>query len=415
MGGIGEREMKKIHYSWLVCVSCTVLLVCTMGFCNNVFPVYLPYLEREYLTGAQGSGLISIRCLFGIAGMLFVEKFYRHVSLRAGLAATCWMTAAAFGIYALADTPWMFQAGAAVSGIGYGLGSMIPVAILMRNWFYERGSTAIGLCSAGSGISTILFPPVITRLIETSGIAAGFWLQSAISAAAGVLLFVVVRDTPAEKGILPYGQQRPQAAAPESGVCRKECAAAGAFAAQCGCLLVGAVAATATGHFSAHFSVQGYSSVSVSLGISTFGAFLTVSKILCGTQFDQHGGEKTGMVFLLAALSGCTLSCFADGTSLGVMYGSLVLMGIGFSAATVGVPVWAEEFSSPGTYRGILRRFQVTYAVGSTLVSSLPGIIYDCTKSYRGAYIIMSGFLLSTILLLKIAYCLRNRQRGTNG
>lgn len=402
--------MKRIHYGWLVCASCTLLLVCTMGFCNNVFPVYLPYLEQTYLTSTQGSGLISIRCLFGIAGMFFVERFYRRFSLRSGLAATCFMVSAAFAVYATARTHWMFCVGAAVSGIGYGLGSMIPVAILMRSWFYERGNTAIGICSAGSGVSTILFPVIIIRLIETSGVSAGFWLQSAISAAVGGLLLAVVRDTPAEKGMAPYGHQTRRAVSPTAELGKGVRGTGGIAAVQCGCLLAGAVAATATGHFSAYFYTQGYAPALVSLGISTFGVFLTVSKIFCGAQFDRHGGRKTGTVFLLAALCGCSLSCFAGGTGLGTLFGSLILMGIGFSAATVGVPVWAEEFSSQGTYRGILRRFQVTYAVGSTLFSSVPGMIYDHTGSYRGAYIVMSGFLLITVFLLNAAYFLRDRR-----
>lgn len=403
--------MKRIHYGWLVCASCTLLLVCTMGFCNNVFPVYLPYLEQTYLTSTQGSGLISIRCLFGIAGMFFVERFYQRFSLRAGLAVTCFMVSAAFAVYATARTHWMFCVGAAVSGIGYGLGSMIPVAILMRSWFYERGNTAIGICSAGSGISTILFPVLIVRLIEASSTSAGFWLQSAISAAAGVLLFAVVRDTPAEKGMAPYGERTQRVASPAAEPGEETRRTGGAAAVQCGCLLVGAVAATATGHFSAYFYTQGYAPALVSLGISTFGVSLTVSKVLCGAQFDRHGGRRTGTAFLLTALCGCTLSCFAGGTGLGVLFGSLILMGIGFSAATVGVPVWAEEFSSQGTYRRILRRFQVTYAVGSTLFSSVPGMIYDRTGSYRGAYLLMSGFLLASALLLNAAYFLWDRRK----
>lgn len=401
--------MKKFHYSWLVCISCTMLLICTMGFCNNVFPVYLPYLEEELLTGAQGSGLISIRCLFGILGMLAVERFYRIFSLRTGLAVTCALTAAAFAVYAVADTPWMFRLGAAISGIGYGLGSMIPVAILIRNWFRERRSTAIGLCSAGSGISTVLFPPLVTKLVEASGISAGFWLQSGVSAAVGMTLFIIVRDTPAEKGMVPYGgrgawQMEPDTSPQDTRVM------AGAGAAQCGCLLIGAVAATATGHFSAHFSALGYPAFAVSMGISIFGGFLTASKLLCGAQFDKHGGERTGTTFLLFGLAGCGLSCFADGKDLGIMYMGLVLMGIGFSAATVGVPVWAAEFSSGGCYRGVLRRFQVSYAIGSAVFSALPGVIYDYTGSYRDAYIIMVLFLLGTVILLKAAYHANRRK-----
>ena len=176
-----------------------------MGFCNNVFPIYLPYLEDELLTGTQGSALISIRCLFGILGMLFVDRFFQRFSLRIGLVITCFITSLAFAVYAVSDVPWSFYLGAAVSGIGYGLGSMIPVAILIRNWFNCLQNTAIGICAAGSGISTILFPPLLTWVVEKAGIGVGFSLQSVFSLLVGLSVFAVVRDTPEQKQLLPYG------------------------------------------------------------------------------------------------------------------------------------------------------------------------------------------------------------------
>lgn len=34
--------MKHVHYGWVVCITCTLLLFITMGTVSNGFSVYLP-------------------------------------------------------------------------------------------------------------------------------------------------------------------------------------------------------------------------------------------------------------------------------------------------------------------------------------------------------------------------------------
>ena len=167
----------RVHYGWVICFSCTMLMICTMGFCNGVFPVYIPFLERRGMTGAQASALLSIRCLFGIVGMLLAEPFYRRVSMRLGLAITCFVTAGAFFLYGAAESVWVYDAAAAVGGIGYGFGTMIPVGILIKRWFNQRRGVVVGICAAGSGISITLFSRLVTRIIEIFGVVARFLAQ----------------------------------------------------------------------------------------------------------------------------------------------------------------------------------------------------------------------------------------------
>ena len=56
--------MRKIHYGWVICVTCTLLLFVTMGTVSNGFSIYLPYIMAERgLTHAQTSSLVTLRCL----------------------------------------------------------------------------------------------------------------------------------------------------------------------------------------------------------------------------------------------------------------------------------------------------------------------------------------------------------------
>lgn len=64
-----------------------LLMICTLGSCNNMFPAYLPYLERLYSAGAQGSAPLAIRCLIGIIGTLLCSCLTQKQGTAAGISA----------------------------------------------------------------------------------------------------------------------------------------------------------------------------------------------------------------------------------------------------------------------------------------------------------------------------------------
>ena len=167
--------MRKIHYGWVICVTCTLLLFVTMGTVSNGFSIYLPYIMAERgLTHAQTSSLVTLRCLVAFVAMLLIGGYYRKVSLRVGTGLAVCCAGLAFWLYSAAETYPLFCVGAAVSGISYGLGSMIPVSILINRWFDQHRALALSICASGSGIATIVLPPVTTHLVERFSMSAAF-------------------------------------------------------------------------------------------------------------------------------------------------------------------------------------------------------------------------------------------------
>ncbi len=74
--------MKKMHYGWVICITCTLLLFVTMGTVSNGFSVYLPYImEEKGLTNAQTSWSASWCgkpfCPYWSSGF-----YYQKVSIR---------------------------------------------------------------------------------------------------------------------------------------------------------------------------------------------------------------------------------------------------------------------------------------------------------------------------------------------
>lgn len=158
--------MRKIHYGWVICVTCTLLLFVTMGTVSNGFSIYLPYIMAERgLTHAQTSSLVTLRCLVAFVAMLLIGGYYRKVSLRVGTGLAVCCAGLAFWLYSAAETYPLFCVGAAVSGISYGLGSIIPVSILINRWFDQHRALALSICASGSGIATIVLPPVTTQVM----------------------------------------------------------------------------------------------------------------------------------------------------------------------------------------------------------------------------------------------------------
>ena len=150
---------KKIYYGWYVCLAGVMLTFITMGTVSNGFSVFLPYIMDQYgLTHAQTSSLVTIRCLVAFCGMLGVGFYYKKLGLRIGISLAALFAACSFLIFGTADSYPAFCAGATVSGIGYGFGSMIPVSILMNRWFVRHRALALGICACGSATSADCAP-----------------------------------------------------------------------------------------------------------------------------------------------------------------------------------------------------------------------------------------------------------------
>ena len=401
--------MKRIYYGWLVCAAATGLLFITMGTASNGFSVYLPFIMAQRgLTNAQTSSLVTLRCLVSFFAMLSIGGFYRVFSIRVGTAVAAGCAGAAFLLYSAAGNYRTFCVGAAVSGLSYGFGSMIPVSILMARWFVKHRALALSICATGSGIATVVLPPVTTRLVEGLSMAAAFRIEAVFIFVLTAVIFLLLRNDPAEKGLVPYGQ----APVPEtSAVADGPAAPSRSLTPRMWALMflvslsMGGLANPGFSHLSVLYSSNGFPAMGVAVLISGTGLMITLGKLLYGETTDRIGGQRSSLLFGAILLAGHVLCCLAFTGSMALGVINVICLGIGYPIATIGPSVWAGDMSSPDNYPKVVRRLQVIYAGGALLFASVPGLLADrFGGSYIPAYILFSAFLSLSLVFLALAY-----------
>lgn len=386
--------MKKVHYSWVICAAGTLLLTCTVGATSNAFSAYLPFIKAQGYSGAQVSSILSVRCLFSLLGMLCVERYYKVLNLRTGLALSCLLSAAGFASYAFASAMWMYYFPAMLCGFAYGFGSLIPISILIRRWFSSKRAYAIGICASGTGIATICFPPAVTLLVENYGLFNAFMAEAFFLIICAGLIGLLLRNDPHELGLRPYGAQNNpdgNVTAPIKG--GRRLPKGHLFCVLGALLLLGAVGTAGPGHFSVLFTTSGYSAMLASSAVSVFGISLTLSKLTYGLVSDRMGGCKSSLLFFFVLALGCLSCSFVDGKSSVLVFAGVILMGLGYPPATVGISVWAADFSREADYAKTLKWFQISYSLGGLIFASTPGFLYDLTGRYQVAYLAFLGVI----------------------
>ncbi len=409
--------MKKVHYSWVICLACTLLLFTTMGLVANIFSVYRPYILSQYrFTNTQCAMITTVRCLFSFFSMFIIRVYYRRISLRRGTLFAVILSAAAYAVYGAASSIGLFYLGAALAGLGYGLGTMFPISILIDRWFAQKKALALSLCSIGSGIAPILLPPPITLLIQRLGVSTVFFLQAGLMLLLGGIIFLLLRNDPQELHLRPYGTETAEDTAPGKILRAKSrplSAREWVFLGSC-ILLFGALSSSGDSNIALLFTNAGYSPLSIAFALSLFGILLSLGKFLYGNVVDHIGAYRANYFFGGALITGQLLCCLARTQQPAVLYLSMIFRGLGLPLSTVGYSMWAADFSDSATYSQALQRIQLFHCASSLAFEAFPGILADLTGSYVPAYLCFAAFSVLSITGVQALYLHRKKQQAAS-
>ena len=395
----------KLHYAWVVCLCGLWLFVCNMGLCSNILSVYLPFIEAGGLSDSMGSAILSIRCAFSFAVTFLVELYYRKLSLRRGILLASLTGALSAVVYAIGGSAFVYYTGAALGGVAYGLGAIYPVSLLLSNWFHTHRGLALGVSSAGSGVATMLFSPLVSALVLRTSLRTTFLLQAGFMLVSALVVYLILRDVPAEKGLAPYGEGGAAADA-------REKVQEGPMTLPKGVLwmlalmmlLVGGSGQAFSGHLSVLARSCGYGVSVAATVVSLQGLVLTGSKLLSGGMADRFGPKRCTTLLLLVFILGCALVRLMDGVSLFWCFAPVALMGFGASVYNVGPPLWAGDLSDRAGYPKLLKWLQIFYNLGGILFSAVPGIIADHTGEYKSAYALIACMMMTGLVILRWSY-----------
>jgi MFS family permease len=194
-------------------------LVAAAGFRSSTGALLVPLEDEFGWSRATTSGAVSLNLvIYGLVAP-FAAALMERFGLRRVVVVALLLVALGSGLTVFMTSPWQLWLlwGFAV-GVGTGSLALVFGAIVANRWFVRHRGLVVGLFSAASSTGQLVFLPAI------AGLAAGPGWRFAATLVAGfaVLLvpvvWLVLRDSPAQAGTTPYGATEPVAEpAPDPG------------------------------------------------------------------------------------------------------------------------------------------------------------------------------------------------------
>ncbi|MGN1413177.1 MAG: MFS transporter [Anaerovoracaceae bacterium] len=397
-----------IHYGWVICILCVLTMFCTMGLASNTFSIYVnAFIEENGFTRAQGASLSTVRCVASLLGTILCGVYYNKLNMRKGLSLAVAMIGISFLIYSRAHTLLIFYVGAFVAGLGYGLGTMVPVTMMINRWFAEKQGFVLGFASAGTGMATILCPPLITAGLSAGGVSLAASCEGLLVLIyAGIMLFLL-RNTPSEVNLLPYGAKDVFPTSLEANVPAPSGSRLPRHAEKlplAAAFLIGMITAPNAESLAVHLTTSGLDPIRVAAAVSTFGLAMTIAKFIYGSMTDHIGIFRTNLIFTVILCLAFFFGYAAGNGSETAAFLSAAGMGTGYSMTTITFSLYAHSFYSGKKAADAVRRFWIATLSGSLVFTTVPGLVADLTGSYRLYLLGSIPVLLGGITILQILY-----------
>ncbi|WP_234900400.1 MFS transporter [Rhizobium skierniewicense] len=203
-----------IHYGWVI-VAVTFLTMMVGASAVGAPGVLIGPLQKEFgWDVADISAAFAIRfLLFGAVGPFAAAFITRFGVKRVSIFALALIAAGVVGSFTMTTLTELFLLWGVVVGLGTGFTAMVLGATVATRWFVAKRGLVIGLLSASVATGQVIFLPAFATLSEAWGWRIALSLLLALLGLSAVVVLLLMRDRPADIGLLPYGAT--EAPAPE--------------------------------------------------------------------------------------------------------------------------------------------------------------------------------------------------------
>lgn len=408
-----ETNSRKPHYGWVIVFVGFVIMcfvVCIVSNCVGMFVT--PVSESMGISRQQFSLTTTFYSGAGILLSAFIGKIYRRFTIKRVMMFSSVVLTAAYACYSIAPNIYVFYVISFITGLRGCSLTMIAISTLMANWFNEKRGLAIALASTGSGVGGIFMNPFIGWLITSVGWRKTYLILAVIMAAAVIpCTFFLVKDTPADKGLGPYGGIAKPGAVNSTlyGMTAQQARKTPMFWMWCCiCVVVSASCTCVMQHSVSYITDLGYEYTFAAGMASVITASLAVGKIVMGQIFDAVGSRLAGTISLSMFFTAFVLYGFADRVLF--LYIATGIIGFGLSFSTVAYSVVTQDLFGKKDYAGIYGSITVFASVGSALGSPVIAGFYDALGSYKPAWNLLALLMAGCIIMLNLIFIVKNKR-----
>jgi len=399
--------MSKIHYGWAILAVGILVVAGSLGFGRFGYSMILPSMQAGLGLSHDATGVIASANMFGYvlaalgAGVL-ASRYGPRAVIALGLiwtGLTLAATAMAGGLASLVVLRFL-------TGIG-SAGGNISIMGLAPSWFSsKRRGMACGFLVGGSGLAIAVtgwLIPLLNAANPQQGWRYGWLALGALTLLVGLLAFIVIRNSPGEKGLLPMGgvdsAALQKSAEPEKSLGLKEI------------FFFKGVPLLSLTYFCFGFSYiiyamffvnyligeKGLSQV-VTGGIWSLVGFLSIgSAIIWGTLSDIIGRRPTLVIVFLLQVISYMLPVSTKGVSF--LWLSAVIYGLTAWSIPGIVASYCGDLVGPRNAPATLGLVTLFFGVGQVLGPTCAGYIKELSHSFGGAFYLAALLALAGAVL----------------
>lgn len=285
-----------------------------------------------------------------------------------------------------------------IAGIGAGPTWSLPTATTQR-WFFEkhRAGIALSIVSAGVGVGSIIFAPLINYLILSYGWRTAYLVV-------GILFFIIIalasfvikQSPPAIETVTERGKGISASAATRSYSTAKAITSLSFITIVFTICVANIAFQVVSVHLVPHATDVGISATAAAAALGFMGGFSVPGRILSGMISDKIGWQKTMAISLFT--TGLSIVCLIFLKDEWLLYFFVFLYGMSHGARiTSWVGVLGEFYGllAVGEILGINQA--ISQFVGA-FAPYIAGFIFDITKSYSIVFIVVIVLLFSASL-----------------
>jgi Sugar phosphate permease len=318
------------------------------GIINNVIGVfYSPVSESLGILRGNFALHSTITMLsVGFVSLIvpsIIHRFGWKLSLTIGVILSFIGTAG----MAFTENLMVFYILGAIRGIGGGFFGLVPMAMLINNWFIEKNGFAISIASGFSGLIGMVFAPIFASIIANLGWRNGFIAMGfAIVVFALPAILYPYSLTPEEDDLVPYGYKETENGQSESTVSGQDNMNTKTIMASFIAMIIFSVLHTNILGMNQHLSSYG-ESIGMSLQLSGYMLSAVMLgniffKLVIGPLTDRFGAIKATLFMNAMNVIGLLILITSEAEYPTIF--AAFLFGSVFSVGSVALPLLSNQF-----------------------------------------------------------------------
>lgn len=360
----------RIFYGWWIVAGGFLLNFCGIGIVINCTSIYLkPVIDTYGFSRGDLALYFTIAALAMMAAAPFVGKLLEKYDVRIIMGICTTMVSVFVLLFSQCRTLSQFYIAGFFMGIGAAGAHLIPVSMMISNWFKDKQGLAMGIVFAASALGGAVGSPVTNWIILNYG-----WQTSYIVTGIFVGIFTipisifVMRTRPQDMGLLPYGQTADEKAEdqiPEGMSVAAYMKTSTFWLLAASFFLLSVVCLGIQQHIVPYLTDLGYGPTFAAYIMTLFMGLLVPAKIVLGAICDRVGMLKSYIIVLIILMM-ADLSLFGVHTVWMVIVFA-VLFGFSNGISTVVFPLLTSACLGQ-------RRFAVMYGVLNIFITLGSGI-----------------------------------------